>query len=51
MAGGAVGFLVIGNVLHAWEVSVLSILFWLLAGIAVRADELEASPGYREAAP
>ena len=46
MGGAAVGFLVVGNLLHAFEVPVLSILFWLLGGIAARAPELEADPVY-----
>jgi len=44
IAGGAIGFLVIGNFLHAWENTVLSMLVWLLAGIAVRARDLDTLP-------
>lgn len=46
MGGAAVAFLVVGNLLHAFEVPVLSILFWLLGGIAARAPELETDPVY-----
>ena len=46
MGGAAVAFLVVGNLLHAFEVPVLSILFWLLGGIATRARELETDPVY-----
>jgi O-antigen ligase len=41
IVGTCIGFLIIGNLLHAWENTVLSMLIWLLAGIAVRAPELE----------
>ena len=46
-AGSGIGFLVLGNFLHAWENTVLSIFIWLLAGIAIRARSLEASPDYQ----
>jgi O-antigen ligase len=46
VAGGALGFLIVGNFLHAWENTVLSMLFWLFAGIAMRASALDASPSY-----
>lgn len=42
VAGAGTGLLVMGLFLHAWEDSVLSMFFWLLAGIAVRAPELDA---------
>lgn len=45
--GAGVGFLVLGNFLHAWENTVLSIFIWLIAGIAIRARSLEASPEYQ----
>jgi hypothetical protein len=45
--GAGVGFLVLGNFLHAWENTVLSIFVWLIAGIAIRARSLEASPEYQ----
>jgi hypothetical protein len=48
MGGAAVAFLVVGNLLHAFEVPVLSILFWLLGGIAARAPELEVDPAFWE---
>lgn len=41
-AGSGLGFLMVGVVLHVWEFSSLSALFWLMAGIAVRAPRLEA---------
>ena len=34
-AGGSIGFFIVGNMLHAWEVPVVAMAFWLLAGIAV----------------
>jgi hypothetical protein len=46
-AGSGLGFLVLGNFLHAWENTVLSIFIWLLAGIAIRARSLEVSPEYQ----
>jgi hypothetical protein len=42
-AGAGIGFLIVGNFLHAWENLILSMLIWLFAGIAVRGHELEAS--------
>jgi len=42
LAGASVGFIIVGIVLHVWEFTSLSMLFWLLAGIAVRAPTLEA---------
>ncbi len=42
LAGAGVGFIIVGIVLHVWEFTSLSMLFWLLAGIAVRAPTLEA---------
>ncbi len=46
VASGAVGFLILGNLLHAWENTILSMLFFMLAGVVVRARRLEASPDY-----
>jgi len=43
VATAAIGFLIVGNFLHAWENTVLSMVYWLYAGVAVRARELEAS--------
>ena len=43
---GAIGFLILGNLLHAWENTILSMLFFMLAGIAVRAHRLEIAPDY-----
>jgi hypothetical protein len=45
--GGSLGFFVLGNMLSVWEVPVISMAFWLLAGIAVGARETEADPEYR----
>jgi hypothetical protein len=42
VGSGGLGFLVVSNFLHAWENTVLSMLFWLCAGIVVRAKQLEA---------
>jgi O-Antigen ligase len=50
MAGSAAAMFVLGNFLHAWENTPLSIVFWLLAGILWRAPQLEASPEYWEEA-
>ncbi len=44
--GGSLGFLVLGNMLSVWEVPVLSMAFWLLAGVAVGARETELDPDY-----
>jgi O-Antigen ligase len=42
-AGGAgVGFILVGAVLHVWEVTPLSMLFWMMMGIAHRASDLES---------
>jgi hypothetical protein len=38
---------VLGNFLHAWENTVLSIFIWLMAGLALRARSLEASEEYQ----
>ena len=46
VAGGALGFIVLGNFLHAWENTILSIALWFFAGIAARAPELERSADY-----
>ena len=48
IGAGAVGFLILGNFLHAWENTVLSMAFWLLAGVVVRARDLETAPEYRD---
>ncbi|HEX2648173.1 MAG TPA: O-antigen ligase family protein [Candidatus Dormibacteraeota bacterium] len=45
--GAGLGFLVLGNFLHAWENTVLSIFIWLMAGLALRARSLEASEEYQ----
>lgn len=47
IATSGVGFLLLGNFLHAWENTVLSMLFWLYAGIVLRASVLDRSPEYR----
>jgi len=41
-AGGGLGLMTVAVVLHVWEFSSLAALFWLMAGIAVRAPRLEA---------
>ncbi|MEO7665489.1 MAG: O-antigen ligase family protein, partial [Dehalococcoidia bacterium] len=41
MAGAAVGYMLVGLVLHVWEAPVIAAAFWLLCGIAVRAPQLE----------
>lgn len=46
VAGGSVGFLIVGNMLHAWEVPVVAMAFWLLAGVAVGATETDVDPDY-----
>jgi hypothetical protein len=48
-AGSGLGFLLVGVVLHVWEFSSLSALFWLMAGITVRAPRLEAEWMEKEA--
>jgi hypothetical protein len=45
--GGSLGYLVLGNMLSVWEVPVLSMAFWLLAGIAVGARESDVDPEYQ----
>jgi hypothetical protein len=47
VAGGSVGFFIQGNTLSVWEVPVISMAFWLLAGIAVGARETEAEHDYQ----
>ena len=49
MFGASIAFLIVGNTLHAFEVPVISMLFWLFGGLAVRARELEADPAFLEA--
>lgn len=49
MTGGGLGFLVVGNTLHAFEVPIISMLFWVLAGLVVRARELDQDPHYAAA--
>lgn len=39
--GAAIGFLLVGLVLHVWEAPIIAAVFWLLVGIAVRAPQLE----------
>jgi hypothetical protein len=39
--GAGLGFLLMGFLLHVWEVPVLSMLVWLLIGIAVSGPERE----------
>ncbi len=48
MTAGAM--LVLGQFLHSWENTPMSIVFWLFAGIAVRASVIEKMPEFNEAA-
>lgn len=50
VAAGAAAFLIAGNFLHAWENTPVAMVFWLFAGIAARARDLDRSPDYGEAA-
>jgi len=50
VASTGAGMFVLGNFLHAWENTPLSIVFWLMAGLCWRVRELEESPDYWEAA-
>jgi hypothetical protein len=50
VTGGSVGFLIVGNMLHAWEVPVVAMAFWLLAGVAVGARERDRDPDYARSA-
>jgi len=47
VAGGSVGFTVLGNMLSVWEVPALSMVFWLLAGVTMSARQADADPAYR----
>ena len=49
VATAAVAMLVLGQFLHAWENTPLSMVFWLFAGIAVHAKDLEDAPDFNEA--
>ena len=49
VATSAGAMLVLGQVLHSWENTPLSMIFWLFAGIAVRASVIEKSPEFNEA--
>jgi hypothetical protein len=49
VATTACTMLILGNFLHAWENTPLSIIFWIFAGIAVRARTLETSPDFDQA--
>jgi len=46
---GAVAYLFVGNFLHSWENLVVSMGFWILAGIAMKAVRLEEDADYRGA--
>jgi len=50
VAGTGAAMLVLSNTLHAWENTPLSMVFWLFAGIAWRARELDQSDEYLESA-
>lgn len=41
VAGAAIGFVLVGLVLHVWEAPVVAAAFWLLCGIAAGAPQLE----------
>jgi hypothetical protein len=43
MAGATVAFGLVGITLHVWEGLTISIIFWLLAGIVVRAPDLNSA--------
>jgi hypothetical protein len=45
--GGSLGFFILSFMLSAWEVPVLSMAFFLLAGVAVGARETDADPEYQ----
>ncbi|HZQ49658.1 MAG TPA: O-antigen ligase family protein [Candidatus Dormibacteraeota bacterium] len=47
MTAGAM--LVLGQFLHSWENTPLSMVFWLFAGIAVRASAIEKMPDFEKA--
>lgn len=49
VAGAAVGFAIVGIVLHVWEAPVIAAAFWLLVGIAIRAPDLEKEWEEKEA--
>jgi hypothetical protein len=42
-AGAGVGFMIVGAVLHVWEVPVMAALFWLFVGLSVSAPATERS--------
>lgn len=42
MAGATIGFAMVGFTLHVWSSLTTSIEFWLLAGLAVQAREIDA---------
>ena len=41
VTGAGIGFAATGLFLQVWEATVVAILFWMFAGIAVRAPEIE----------
>jgi hypothetical protein len=41
VGGAGLGFALVGIVLHVWEAPVIAAAFWLLAGVAVRAPDME----------
>lgn len=45
MGGATIGFGLVGLTLHAWEGLTTSIVFWLFAGMVVRAAGIEAEVG------
>lgn len=50
VAGAGASLLIAGNFLHAWENTPVSMVFWLFAGLATRARDLDVSPEYAEEA-
>jgi hypothetical protein len=47
MTGATIGFGLVGIVLHVWEAQTISIVFWLFAGLVMRATSLDARPAGR----
>jgi hypothetical protein len=51
MGGATIGFAIVGVFLHVWEATTVSIVFWLLAGIVVASEEIEARSGTSNSKP
>jgi len=43
VGGAGIAFALVGIVLHVWETPVIGAVFWLFAGVAIRAEQLEKS--------